>query len=366
MSALGEHVEPPPRDEADVRAQWHGVVARRRGLAEARRRRFATASAVAAVVLIAVAWWVGTHTPTVDDPGRQQARVGVEVSAPVPTAEAPPAPLAPENPPTPTAADGEVASLELLDGSHLQLEPGARVRQCELAEQDCLELDAGGIAVEVAERRPLEVRVGSLRMEATHATFTVQRSIAGDHQQAEVSVSFGVLTARRGEETYRLSEGESMTLETEPPVAAEVAKAQPTRSPGPTRQPPAAAEVQAGASLWSRARDARRSGDHAEAAELLSQLLQEHPRDAKAGLAALELGRLRMDTLDDTRGALAPLRRASRDRRRSVKEDALARLVRAHDELGETRACEKYRTRYLSRYPEGVHAKVIESACGGG
>jgi hypothetical protein len=73
-----------------------------------------------------------------------------------------------------------------------------------------------------------------------------------------------------------------------------------------------------------------------------------------------------MDSLADASGAIAALERALKlDAQRAFAEDALARLVLAHDALRDRAACSRARARYLARYPEGVHAKHVAARCGG-
>jgi hypothetical protein len=101
-----------------------------------------------------------------------------------------------------------------------------------------------------------------------------------------------------------------------------------------------------------------------EAADGYEKLLERFPRDARAGLSAFELGRLRMDALGDPAGAIEALERALRSRRTSsFQEDALARIVMARDALAENELCKKARARYLAKYPSGVHAASLAQRC---
>ena len=116
--------------------------------------------------------------------------------------------------------------------------------------------------------------------------------------------------------------------------------------------------------LLERARVAAQSGREREAASTYEALLRDHPRDARAGLAAFELARLRMDRLGDPRGALRPLRIAiTRGLRASYREDAMARLTEAYLATDNTQACQDARRRYLRAYPSGVHAAQVRARC---
>jgi TolA-binding protein len=119
--------------------------------------------------------------------------------------------------------------------------------------------------------------------------------------------------------------------------------------------------------LFARASVARRAGLMSEAADIYAELLRRYPRDTRAAVSAFELGRIRMDALDDPRAAaraFAQALRLSRSGQAQFREDALARLTIADDALGDRAACRKVRERYLSEFPEGVHAASLARLCG--
>jgi TolA-binding protein len=116
--------------------------------------------------------------------------------------------------------------------------------------------------------------------------------------------------------------------------------------------------------LLERAQQQWRSGNLGEAADLYQEVLRRHPRDPRVGLAALELGRLRMDHVGDLEGALVSFRRAVRQAGgAAVLEDALARLVEVSARLGYTAECAQARDNYLRRYPTGIHAATVTGRC---
>jgi tetratricopeptide (TPR) repeat protein len=116
--------------------------------------------------------------------------------------------------------------------------------------------------------------------------------------------------------------------------------------------------------LLDKAQGQWRAGQMAAAASSYEEILARYPNDARAGLAALELGRIQMDHLGDFEGAIVSLRRALRlTPAASFHEDALARLVRATARLGRTADCARARDVYLTRYPGGIHAAAIAKAC---
>jgi TolA-binding protein len=142
----------------------------------------------------------------------------------------------------------------------------------------------------------------------------------------------------------------------EPPNAVVEQPAPVVVTSRPATGPPSAQE------LFEKGNIARQAGDAAGAASAYADLLRHHPSDARAGLAAFELGRLKMDQLGDTRGAIVNLQRAA-SASGAFREDALARLVRAHDTMGDTARCARAKDSYLTSYPSGVHAGAVRKAC---
>lgn len=117
--------------------------------------------------------------------------------------------------------------------------------------------------------------------------------------------------------------------------------------------------------LFAHASVARRAGLMQEAADDYADLLAHYPRDARAAVSAFELGRIRMDALDDARGAAQAFSDALRlSRKAQFREDALARLAIAQDALGDRGACRNTRERYLSEFAAGVHAVSLAALCG--
>src|SRR4029077_978884 len=106
--------------------------------------------------------------------------------------------------------------------------------------------------------------------------------------------------------------------------------------------------------LFLRANVARRAGLMQDAAEAYAELLRLFPRDGRAAVSAFELGRIRMDALDDPRGAAQAFGEALRlSKRGQFREDALARLAIASDMIGDLESCKKHRERYLADFPTG-------------
>jgi transmembrane sensor len=147
-----------------------------------------------------------------------------------------------------------------------------------------------------------------------------------------------------------------------PPVEAPAASARP---PAPPRGAGSGLPEDA-KELLARATAARAAGKPRDAATALDAIRKNHRSDPRAGLAAFELGRLRLDTLGDPAGAaeafsdaivIAP--------NASFREDAEARRIEALEGAGDLGRCAAARTQYLSHFPNGLHAKQVERRCAG-
>jgi transmembrane sensor len=92
--------------------------------------------------------------------------------------------------------------------------------------------------------------------------------------------------------------------------------------------------------------------------------LKKFPSDGRAGLAAFELGRLRMDRLGDWPGAVQAFERAVQLAPGSgFREDAMARLVTAYAATGRSSDCVRSRDAYLAAFPAGVHRDAVAKGC---
>jgi transmembrane sensor len=113
------------------------------------------------------------------------------------------------------------------------------------------------------------------------------------------------------------------------------------------------------------AQRAQRDGRTGDAAHAYDRLRRHFRTDPRAGLAAFELGRLRLGALGDPLGAAEALQDAvALSPRAPFREDAEARLVEALDAAGDAARCEHARDAYLSRYPQGLHADAVSARCG--
>lgn len=309
---------------------------------------------------------------------------------------------------------GDVLSVKLQDGSQLTLERHTRLELRESSEvRVALELDKGHVDCDVTpnRRRAFAVAAGGFEVLVSGTRFGVD--LSPERQRLEVDVRDGsVSVQRRGRSSPEaiLHAGQRWAIDLRNPERAgslavapstkEVLRALPVTpdalpvasladagsppsaaapsaaaSPSPvTPAPPAASRSarhgsgkprQVGARLLlDQANAARRAGDIRGAARAFELLLTTYPNDPRSGLAAFELGRLRMDRLGDVRGAVAPLQAAQRlVSDPGLREDAMARLVRAFDSLHQKERCLEARGAYLEAHPTGVHVGSVAEAC---
>jgi transmembrane sensor len=273
-------------------------------------------------------------------------------------------------------------SVTLGDGSSVKLASQSEVRvQGSRSSAIALSLARGELSCDVTHRegRKFTVLAGDVEVRVIGTRFSVRRT-AGAEPRVEVSVSRGVVevrSARRPDVVARVAAGQNWIessaepeplARAEPPAAPAVASvpSEPElqkREISPAASAPLA--VPAARELFEKAAESRRAGDAAAAARAYEELLRLHPGDARASLAAFELGRLRMDRLGDRAGAITALERAvALQVGPTFREDALARLVSVYAAQGNFKACQRARDRYLSSYPRGVHAGAVTTRCG--
>jgi transmembrane sensor len=299
------------------------------------------------------------------------------------------------------ASDDAPVNFTLAEGTLIELEPRSEVELLHSASRSVqLSLRSGSARFDVAKRktRRFSVRAGEVEVVVTGTTFRVRRAKSSSGERVRVDVEEGSVEVRRGDSHVRLTAGEhwstflssepaqpsaqldapkideTPTVEAKEPsapegqpeveVAPETAEEDATSAEARPRRKARALAEDAALDLFERANVARRLGQLRDAADAYAELVARFPRDRRAALAAFELGRIRMDSLADPRGAVEALERALKlDGQRAHAEDSLARLVLAEDALGDVKACESARERYLSRYPDGVHAQYLTSRC---
>jgi len=242
------------------------------------------------------------------------------------------------------------SAIEVTRGGHLQV-----VR--DRPEETRLELVAGRAEFEVAKRpeRPFITSVRGVEVRVVGTHFSTELDTSRTPSVVRVLVQRGIVEVRSpvGGAVTRLTAGESIEV---PVVSAPAVAVEAPRAPTP---PPLAASQ-----LFEAAKAARGSGDVEGAVRSYAALLKQYPTDERAGVAALELGRLRMDSQHAYGPAADAFRRAiAAAPNEGVREDAMARLVESLDAMRDRDACSKERQRYLARYPKGVHAAAVEGRC---
>jgi transmembrane sensor len=287
-----------------------------------------------------------------------------------------------------TGVDGR--SVRLVDGSELKLDPASRLEVDDRTPSAVkLVLKRGRLDCDVPHRpgRSFVVMADGVEVRVVGTRFSVATEHDGSSARVQVRVERGVVEVRSaGAEVVRVQAGRSWSqvISTQPPgdtPAETAAAAPPATIPAPdpaprTRAtsssarsvPPAAAshgaQVRGPRQLFGQARDQWRRGRVQDAADTYQTLLTEFPGDGRAGLAAFELGRLRMDRLGDLPGAARALERAVALAPGSeFREDAMARLVAAHAGAHNLTACIRARDQYLVEFPRGVHRRIVAAGC---
>jgi TolA-binding protein len=279
-------------------------------------------------------------------------------------------------------ADQTEVAVQLSDGSQVALAPRAQIRvRSNRPKVVELELHSGRARFDVRHdtARRFSIQLGGAEVRVLGTRFDLERREQAGGTFVQVSVSEGVVEVERsdraGKEVARIHASESWSAllpgepqraepEPEPELAPEEA-AREEAAPRLKASKPRAVQPEADASeLFGQATLARRAGRMKEAAESYHTLLERFPNDARTGVSAFELGRLRMDALNDAAGAIAALERALKaGTSASFREDALARIVVASDALGRTQQCLRARERYAEQYPNGVHKSALAQRC---
>jgi transmembrane sensor len=282
-----------------------------------------------------------------------------------------------------TASDTMAVALD--DGSRLELAARTKVR---VTGKDpasmALDLDRGRVDCDITHRpgRHFSVNAAGVQVRVKGTRFGVELTPGRDRVDVDVERGLVEVTWEGGSQRRDLAAGERWSIELKHPerthqADAAVASAQPSApdageaesAPSSSPRPPSAQpthDAMPGArELLDLGNAARRAGDVAGAARAYEQLLSAHPTDGRAGLAAFELGRLRMDRLGDVQGAISALQKAvMMAPGAGFREDAMARLVQAYAAAGATERCRSAQSAYLKSYPGGVHASAVSRQCG--
>ena len=283
--------------------------------------------------------------------------------------------------------DSSPMQMALEEGSQLSLAKDSAVELLELSPARVeMELGHGRVACDVARNpaRRFSVFAGEIEVRVVGTKFSVGRRVDDHHSKVEVHVDRGVVEVRRrgqervlrtllagqswsSEERFEIPEEERPASEESPSSDPSPQEATPVVEPAAQDAMDAAPEasgIDAAQRMFEEASVARRAGQAAEAADILRAFLSKHASDARAGLAAFELGRLEMDSLGQPALALGAFKKAIRlSPRASFREDVLARIAQAHARMGQISACIEARRAYEREYPRGVHRSGLNKAC---
>lgn len=281
-------------------------------------------------------------------------------------------------------------AVDLEDGSRMELAAHSRLSvQKQVRDELRLKLEQGKVECDVVHnpKRQFYVQTAGVVVRVTGTRFSVdvknEQTASGESAQyVEVGVSRGSVEIQRTDGTMplrRLAAGERWSMRISDGVTPDEkndaqTSSNPAVNPTSTHAPVAAGSRKAlnagepledARSLLEKGRIARREGNPRAAAQAYQQLLTQYPQDSRAGLAAFELGRLRMDRLGDLKGAIAALNQAIQlAPGTNVREDAMARLVDAYDRMGSADSCASAQRAYLTAFPSGVHAATVRLRCG--
>ena len=246
---------------------------------------------------------------------------------------------------------------------HLEVAEGEATFDVETSRGQTFTVHAGEVDVVVAESPRVRIERGDVVVVAVE-----RGAVEIRHAGATVVVSAGeiVARARRTRETQVETQVET---ENEPQSNAQESDAEQTPRTEPSPETGPEDEVSArpasrrsAGRLFESARNARREGQHQDAARTYEEFLRRYPSHNNATLAAFELGRLKMDILHDPRGAAGAFARAAIPGS-PFRQDAMARHAQALAASGDRAGCARATARYEATFPEGRHLPMLADAC---
>jgi len=114
--------------------------------------------------------------------------------------------------------------------------------------------------------------------------------------------------------------------------------------------------------LWRLGEAARYAKQEAEAKQVLQAVRQRFPASWRARVAAFLLGRLVLEQGADAAGAVTWFKTYLREEPDgSLAQEALGRLISAHQHLGQKQEAEACARAYLERYPNGMFSSLARS-----
>lgn len=159
----------------------------------------------------------------------------------------------------------------------------------------------------------------------------------------------------------RMAAPEPTTEPRRVPVAAPEPEPEPDLvvepEPEPDVEPEPEPDGRVALDLLERANRARRSQNWRRADELYGRVQKRHPRSRAAYVAAVSRASIKLEQLDDARGALALYRRAARRSPTGpLAEEADFGIAEAHRRLGNRAAERRALERFLRRHPDSLLA----------
>ncbi|MCC7381504.1 MAG: FecR domain-containing protein [Deltaproteobacteria bacterium] len=286
--------------------------------------------------------------------------------------------------------------LVLEDGTRLSLDPRTALSPLLANEhQVLLLLDRGRLEVDAPadSARAWTLEAGLARVEAFGAHVRLWREGGGVRIEVVRGVAL-VQSALLPELVRRLAASEHLELgpvAPAPPTPAPLTQAPPTLAPAPTApslssdaalvstpprgahganqatpdpEVPPTVETEDISVLLSRADALRADGHVEEAVSLLERAIADHTEDASSALAAFTLARIELDRDRPVAAARALEIALGRGLPVALEEDAIARLVEAHQRSHDATSAEIWRRTYRARFPGGTKLEAL--GAGGG
>jgi len=295
------------------------------------------------------------------------------------------APAAGGAPTAPLVVDTETAAREvsLPDGTSLALGASTHVDVVAATEGEIhVRVARGAIAFDVPARtaRRLVVEANDVEVDAKEGRFSMSVQAGGEDAGTAVSVRVEAGAAEVRDRDHHviafLGPGQRWTSEADAnrpidPPPEDVAPSPTAPSPSsssavtPQGSAPSSARSASGArALFEQADAARLAGRPADAASALDQLRQRYPRDPRAGYAAFELGRIRLESLHDPRGAADAFAFAlAHPGPGFFRDDAQAGRIAALAAAGDKAACVRARDAFLAKQPNSAQAPRVAKLC---
>jgi transmembrane sensor len=272
----------------------------------------------------------------------------------------------------PSALDGRRASVELSDGSRIELTPNARLDVVDNSSRAFVSvLHAGRATFDVQPGGPRRwtIEAGLASVEVVGTRFSVVR----DTDSVEVVVEHGIVLVR-GERVpdriQRLTAGQHLRVTAPAAAVAPPASAAGEGPAGPATTAsteanralpaPSASGGLGFDGLLKRADAERRAGNLKAAEGTLEAAVSAAPDRGRAALAAFTLGKLLLDGSGRPSDAARAFSRAvAFGPPAAIAEDALARLVEAEARAGHPDRARAAARQYAGSYPNGAKLYAV-------